>query len=178
LSLASGITFGSTQTSWAFTLPTLPTGKKWTRTVNGNVQCYIFVSACDNDGDCHQSQKQIEITYPPDVPVGVVTSEITGGIKLAWIPASGASGYKVYYGTSSGNYPYFRSAGSAMSINITLSEGTYYFVVSAYNANGETYSSEAVGTYRKPAVPTGLSGSAGYDYYLTFPKIYSYMRQY
>ncbi|GAB4388020.1 MAG: hypothetical protein Kow0025_04890 [Thermodesulfovibrionales bacterium] len=76
---------------------------------------------------------------PP--PVG------TGSVSLAWTaPASNTdgsplfdlAGYKVYYGTSSGNYSQSRDAGNVSTYQLTglIAGSTYYIVVTAYNSTG------------------------------------------
>lgn len=76
--------------------------------------------------------------------------------KLSWDPptttveGSGLTGinsilgYKVYYGTSSGNYTSIVDVGNVTIYTVTgLSVETYYFAVTASNANGESvYSNE------------------------------------
>jgi uncharacterized delta-60 repeat protein len=68
-------------------------------------------------------------------------------VVLQWSSVGGATGYKVYYGTSSGNYQTSIDVGTNTSYTIpTLPIGsTYFFAVTAYNASGETvFSDEAV----------------------------------
>ncbi len=61
-------------------------------------------------------------------------------VSLAWNPSSdpGTVGYKLYYGTSSGNYTGSVNVGGATTTTLpALKPGaTYYFVVTAYNAFG------------------------------------------
>lgn len=74
--------------------------------------------------------------------------------SLAWDPVTAAnvSGYRIYYGTSTGSYdqPYGRgiNVGNTTSATISgLSSGTrYYFAVTAFDAsnNESGYSNEAV----------------------------------
>jgi hypothetical protein len=83
----------------------------------------------------------------------LVTPPSTGTATLAWSAVSGPNlgGYRVYYGTASGNYlqPFGQgiNVGTATSYTITgLSSGnTYYFAVTAYDTSGNesNYSGEA-----------------------------------
>jgi hypothetical protein len=65
---------------------------------------------------------------------------------LSWDAVTGdVTGYKIYYGTSSGSYINSKDAGNVTQYplaNLSLEVGTtYYFVVRAYNASGESESS-------------------------------------
>ena len=57
-----------------------------------------------------------------------------GSVNLAWDAVSGASGYRVYYGTTSATYTANLDAGSKTSATVAgLTDGTrYYFAVQAY----------------------------------------------
>ncbi len=73
---------------------------------------------------------------------------------LEWNASTGnVIGYKIYYGTSEGNYPFSEDVGNATHYslnNIPLSEGTtYYFVIRAYDASRESGNSN-VTTYIVP----------------------------
>lgn len=70
-----------------------------------------------------------------------------GDVSLAWDPSTseGVVGYKVYYGSTSGSYDSFRTVTGQSSYTITdLSEGTYYFAVTAFDTSGNEsgYSNE------------------------------------
>jgi hypothetical protein len=70
--------------------------------------------------------------------------------KLSWdANAVTPDGYKVYYGTSSGNYTSNINAGTATTATITSLNFTtkYYFAVKAYNASGESGASNEVYTF-------------------------------
>ncbi|HHW77384.1 MAG TPA: PKD domain-containing protein, partial [Xanthomonadaceae bacterium] len=60
-------------------------------------------------------------------------------VTLAWNASSGpVSGYNVYYGQSSGNYPTKKNAGNVTTYTTPdLANGTYYFVVKAYDSTGK-----------------------------------------
>jgi len=89
---------------------------------------------------------------------------------LVWNASTGdVSGYRIYYGTSQGNYPFNEDVGDVTQYdlsNLSLSEGsTYYFVVRAYNASGESgnsnvtsYSVPDPGDTTPPSSPQGVAG--------------------
>jgi hypothetical protein len=78
-----------------------------------------------------------------------------GATKLTWeapttvsdgTPLTDLAGYKIYYGTSSGNYTEVIDAGNVTTYTVgSLPPGTYYFAVTAYNGSGNEsdYSNEA-----------------------------------
>jgi hypothetical protein len=60
-------------------------------------------------------------------------------------PLTDLGGYKVYYGTSSGNYTVSLDVGNVTTYKIdNLTPGTYYFAVTAYDTSGNEsgYSNE------------------------------------
>ncbi|MGO9614668.1 MAG: fibronectin type III domain-containing protein [Dissulfurispiraceae bacterium] len=63
-------------------------------------------------------------------------------VTLAWDPPMESSsiiiaGYKVYYGTSSGQYGKVMDVGNVVTYTVqSLSPGTYYFAVTAYDKSG------------------------------------------
>ncbi len=68
-------------------------------------------------------------------------------VSLAWDANSEADleGYRVYYGTSSGNYSVVTDVGKVTTFTVTnLGPGTYYFAVTAYNSNTESSFSNEV----------------------------------
>ena len=77
-----------------------------------------------------------------------------GTISLAWDanPSSGIAGYKVYYGTSSGDYPTVINVGDTTTYTISnLHSGhTYYLAVTVYDTSGNEsgYSNEISGAAR------------------------------
>lgn len=84
-------------------------------------------------------------------------------ITLAWdaptthidgSPLADLAGYKLYYGTESGDYTEDLDVGNFTSCSIDgLSPGTWYFVVTAYDLYGNEsgYSNEVAGTIRDEA---------------------------
>jgi Bacterial Ig domain/Fibronectin type III domain/NHL repeat len=76
------------------------------------------------------------------------TSTSSNNVVLSWNPSASTivAGYKVYMGTSSGNYTQSFTAGNVTSYTISnLSPGTaYYFAITSYDSYGNesTYSNE------------------------------------
>jgi len=96
-----------------------------------------------------------------------------GGVTLAWdaSTAAGLGGYKVHYGTSSGNYAANVDVGAQTTYPLSgLQEGaTYYFAVTAYDFARTTesgYSNEVSATIpttvKKPTADFTASQTSGY----------------
>jgi hypothetical protein len=105
--------------------------------------------------------------------IGVSEDSLAGQLKLAWNAVTGATGYRLYYGTSSGNYSSSVDAQNQTSATVSgLTDGArYYFAAKAYNsATTSGFSNEvsavvpaSAGTSNPftpdttpPAVPQGL----------------------
>jgi hypothetical protein len=109
------------------------------------------------------------INYLKIVGMGIVFVALFSGIaigaSLVWDPVQGAQGYRVYWGTSPGNYPNSRDAESATQYNLNnlpLADKTsYYLTVTAYNSAGESgYASPlsySTGDNTPPSPPQGIS---------------------
>ena len=82
-----------------------------------------------------------------------------GSLALAWDPVNDprVAGYKVHYGTTSGNYTAQMDAGNVTTSTVpNLADGaTYYFAVTAYDGSlvQSGFSNEVAGTV--PAAPVG-----------------------
>lgn len=104
-----------------------------------------------------------------DLPAEPTQSNIEAGngkLTLNWSSTSGATGYKVKYGTASGDYTSTVDAGNVSSTTIAgLQNGTtYYFVIIAYNSAGQSRNSnEVIGTPdgTAPTTQAVLDGSKG-----------------
>ncbi len=105
----------------------------------------------------------------PVTPSGLTATQLLGGIHLIWNTASQATGYNVKRATTSGG-PYITIATTSTNsfLDLTVSHRTtYYYVVSALNAVGESGNSgEAGATSNTMPIPTGWTdqniGSVGY----------------
>jgi hypothetical protein len=90
-----------------------------------------------------------------------------GQVNVAWDPnpEPEVAGYKIYYGTSPGNYTAFLDAGNATSILISgLQDGaTYFFSAVAYDAsnNESGFSDEIIYAVPAAASAGGESSSGG-----------------
>ncbi|SDO22637.1 Fibronectin type III domain-containing protein [Paenibacillus sp. yr247] len=104
-----------------------------------------------------------------DLPAAPTQSNIEAGngkLTLNWSSTSGATGYKVKYGTASGVYTSTVDVGNVSSTTIEgLQNGTtYYFAISAYNSAGQSRNSnEVIGTPdgTAPSTQAVLDGSKG-----------------
>ena len=84
-----------------------------------------------------------------------------GTISLAWTPAAGASGYRVYYGASSGTYTQSQDVGASTEATVALADCTnWYVAVKAYNGAGESpaFSNEIAG-WARPRVDASTPGA-------------------
>jgi fibronectin type 3 domain-containing protein len=102
----------------------------------------------------------------PTVPTGLSATPGNAQVGLSWSACASATAYHVKRATVSGG-PYTQvSAPTATTFTDTsLTNGTkYYYVVSAANSAGESANSaevSAMPVLAIPAVPTGLSATAG-----------------
>ena len=99
-----------------------------------------------------------QITSPPAVPDAPTLNNPTAGsgsVSLSWNSVSGATSYKVKYGTTSGTYPTMvdAAANTTATINNLINGTAYYFVVAASNASGTSGHSN-----EKSATPAALPG--------------------
>ncbi|OGF26244.1 hypothetical protein A2303_03540 [Candidatus Falkowbacteria bacterium RIFOXYB2_FULL_47_14] len=108
-------------------------------------------------------------------PVSTTTLNVTNGgtggsVTATWNPpVAGASGYRLYWGTSPGFYGSNVDAGNILSYNITglTDDIPYYFNITSYNAAGaESGMNGEFGPViprdtTAPLAPTGLTGTAG-----------------
>jgi len=103
-------------------------------------------------------------TAPP-VPSGLTATAGNAQVHLAWNPSAGATSYNVYRSTSPGTEGTI--AYSSPSTNSYTDTGvtngtTYYYKVSAANANGQSVQSSEVSAKPNvpPAAPSNLTATA------------------
>jgi fibronectin type 3 domain-containing protein len=115
-------------------------GTSWTLTSDTpNFTAYAGLN--DNMSSC-----RIMAGALPGVPTGLSATGGAGQARLSWNTSSGAATYNLKRSTTSGG-PYTPVAGTTGTTftNVGLANGTtYYYVVSAANANGESANSAQV----------------------------------
>ena len=90
------------------------------------------------------------------------TAPATNSVKLAWNKSltTNVTGYRVYYGVASGNYPNSIVAGNVTSNTVQGLTGgvTYYFAIAAYTASGvlSAFSNEISYMPLLPAAPVSV----------------------
>jgi len=84
-----------------------------------------------------------------------------GTLGLSWDASPGATGYRVHYGSSTGQYTSVRDVGNSTTVTIAGLPDCVpsYFAVSAYNGAGESGLSGEVSSRPRPSV-SALSPSA------------------
>ena len=120
-------------------------GSSVTITMNSGVLAGLAVSAVNNGALNTAVFDSINATgyNPPPAPAGVGASGAVGGIGLSWADSTGATGYNVRRATVSGG-PYVTIASPRTASYLdtdVINHLTYYYVVSAVNASGESANS-------------------------------------
>lgn len=99
---------------------------------------------------------------PPSAPSAVNASAGDGVVDISWNSVTGATGYNIYWSTSSGvtKQTGTRIAGASNPHSLGgLTNGTsYYFIVSAGNAYGESTASAEVSAIPQIAPPGQVTG--------------------
>jgi cellulose 1,4-beta-cellobiosidase len=120
-----------------------------TAVVNGTTYHYV-VSAVNQAGegpDSSQVSATPQAPQPPAAPTGLQATAGKRKATLSWNAVAGATSYRVKRSGTSGG-PYTVVASSVTSTTFTntglTSRVTYYYVVSAVNANGEGANSAQV----------------------------------
>lgn len=106
-------------------------------------------------------------TNTPPAPAGLMATAGNAQVNLTWNGSAGATAYYVKRSmTSGGPYAQVATPTTTSYADTSLTNGTkYYYVVSAYDSNGQSANStEASATPtapQPPAVPSGLQATAG-----------------
>lgn len=121
---------------------------------NGTAYFYVVsaVNAAGESGDSNQASATPAAL--PSAPANLVATPGVFRVTLAWEAVSGATSYRVKRSSTSGG-PYTQIAGvTTLSYVNSTFPGTFYYVVTAVNALGESgASNEASATVGGPAPP-------------------------
>lgn len=126
---------------------------------------YYFEVEAENSQGISPVSNQVSLTIDkPDAPVLAHLHPRNSRINAEWWSIPNATGYKLKYGLSSGNYTEEIDAGNITGARIrgTISGETYYCVVVAYNGEGESEpSNELSVTYLSdiPFAPVNVKAS-------------------
>ena len=138
----------STITGGPYAQVSAPTSANFSDTglANGTTYYYV-VSALNASGESTNSLEASATpaapAAPPATPTGLTAAPGNAQASLTWTASAGAASYHVKRGTSSGG-PYTQVAAptTASDVDTGLTNGTtYYYVVSALNAAGESANS-------------------------------------
>ena len=138
----------STTTGGPYTKISSPTATNFTDTNLANGTTYFYVvSAVNATGESANSAQAsatpVAPTQPPAAPTGLIATGGNAQVSLSWTASSGATSYHLKRSTTTGG-PYTQvSAPTTTSFTDTgLTNGTtYFYVVSALNAVGESANS-------------------------------------
>jgi len=87
--------------------------------------------------------KALQAITPTPTPTPVPTRTVS----FAWVasPSAGVIGYKIFWGTGSGNYQNVRDVKNVVTTSLTLSKSSQYYVaVSAYTMSTSSRMSNEV----------------------------------
>jgi fibronectin type 3 domain-containing protein len=134
------------------------------------VSIFLFtwsgVLGCGTRSQIKVQQEETEPTLEMAQAVQQESISLTGSVSLEWNASAGAdiTGYKIYYGTSGGDYDTDIDVGNYTSVTITgLDENqTYYFAATAYDGdnNESSFSNEVFYSFgdSQPASSDAMSG--------------------
>ena len=140
-----------------------PTSSSFANTGLSPATTYYFVVQATDGAGNSVSSTTVSATTSVAAPTGVsATAVSTSEIDLTWSAVSGATGYVVQRGSSSGG-PY-TTVGSPTSTSFAntglVSATTYYYVVKATAGSVTSPNSSEVSALTLPAAPTGVVATA------------------
>jgi fibronectin type 3 domain-containing protein len=163
----------ATTSGGPYTQVSAPAATNFTDTGLTKGTAYFYVVSAVNSAGESANSSQASATpvaplSPPAAPTGLQATAGNAQVSLTWTASAGATSYHVKRATTSGG-PYTQiSAPTATNFtDSALTNGTtYYYVVSALNAAGESANSSQsnatpTAPATPPAAPTGLQAIAG-----------------
>ena len=135
---------------------------KWPLAV-GITLLLLALAGCGGSSDTPSQQIQA-----PGAPAGVTVAAGDTQATVSWTAAAGATSYNIYYGTAAGvtttTGAKVVNAATPQTITSLTNGSSYYFVVTAVNAAGESAVSgevTAVPVPQVPGKPAGVTVSGG-----------------
>jgi fibronectin type 3 domain-containing protein len=126
---------------------------------------YYVVEAIGSAATSGNSSQASATTIPPAPAVLTATGTNTQ-VTLIWTTSAGATSYNVKRSTINGG-PYVTNASPAATnyVDTGLANGTtYYYVVSAVNAAGQSANSAQASVITVPLAPAGLTATGGLEH--------------
>ena len=170
-STTSGVTTAKGTKIAGATSPAVQTG------LSDSTTYYYVVTAVNGSGESQPSVQVAATTLTPTpaptapaAPTGVTATGGANQVTLSWSAVTGATSYNVYYSTTSGAATGGTKIAGVTSpyVHTGLSAGTtYYYVVTAVNAVGESTASAQASAATNapppavPAAPTGVTATGG-----------------
>ena len=163
-STTSGVTKTSGTKITGVTSPYTQTGL-----TNGTTYYYVVTAVTAGGESAASNQASATPQVPaPSAPTGVSAISGNAQVTVSWTAVSGATSYNLYWSTTSGVTPSTGTKITGVASPYTqtgLTNGTtYYYVVTAVTAGGESAASnQASATPQVPApsAPTGVSAISG-----------------
>lgn len=134
--------YRSTSSGSGYTLLSTQSGLSYDdNTATAGTTYYYVIKASDVGGTSNYSS-EVSATAIGAFALTSLTRSSANALSIAWNPSTGASTYRVKYGTASGTYTTTASSNATSPYEITgLSEGTTYYVrVYAENTSGSVAS--------------------------------------
>jgi len=156
--------YRSTSSSGPFTTTLAsPTTNSYTdTTVASGTTYYYEIAASNSSGTSANSASPVSVTTTASVPIGMTAIGGASQVSVSWTASTGATSYNVKRSTTNGGpYTILSSPTTATFSDLTAANGTtYYYVVSAVDAGGESANSSQVSampTVPAPAAPLGVA---------------------
>ena len=159
-----------------YTIISSPAGTNYTDAGLANGTAYYYVVSAVNAGGESANSSQVSVTpiAVPPAPAGLGATAGDVQVGLIWNSSSGATGYNVKRSTGSGSEATITNVAGTNYTDISVTNGTtYYYVVSAVNAGGESANSSEVSAMPLGSLPApwltadigsvGVAGGASYS---------------